>query len=103
MMNTGRSGGRDGSLKRHHVKFTASYHAIAFPVVAITMISPQFRTGPCSPGLDLVTYLADGIITMGMFVTSSVKLIFKGRTYLWAFVINLLALVILLILYFVHG
>jgi len=102
MMNTGRSGGRDGFLKRHHVAFVLPYQAVAIPVVLVTTFASPFRSGPCTPNLDVFAYLLDSIVTIVMLGISTIKLIFKGRPHLLAFVINAIALGILILLNFVR-
>ena len=44
-------------LKRHHVRNTLVYHLISLPVIAYIILSGQFRSGPCTPGFDLLAAL----------------------------------------------
>jgi hypothetical protein len=81
-------------LKRHHVLKILVYHLISLPIIAYVILSHEFKSGPCTPGFDILAALY-GVVSFFCFIVYSLfKLISKGKTYLVLFMANLLALAI---------
>jgi len=87
-------------LRRHHALKVVTYHLFATPLMIFILSSPHFRTGPCTPNLDILVYPLDVLITLIWFVASTAALFARGRVYLLPFIINLMALIILVVLNF---
>ena len=81
-------------LKRHRVRNTLVYHLISLPVIAYIILSGQFRSGPCTPGFDILAALYGVVSFICLIVYSLFKLISKGKAYVILLMVNLLALAI---------
>jgi len=81
-------------LKRHHVLNTLVYHLISLPIIAYVILSGEFKSGPCTPNLDILATLYIVVSFTCLIVYSLFKLISKGKPYLFLLIINILALTI---------
>ncbi len=81
-------------LKRHRLLNTLVYHLISLPIIAYVILSGEFKSGPCTPNLDILAGLYVVVSFICLIIYSLFKLISKGKTYLFLFMANLLALAI---------
>ncbi|MEO6981092.1 MAG: hypothetical protein ABI113_22035, partial [Mucilaginibacter sp.] len=81
-------------LKRHHVRRTFFYHLISLTIIAYVILSGQFKSGPCTPGFDILAALYGVVSFICLIVYSLFKVISRGKAYLFLLVANLLALTI---------
>jgi len=81
-------------LKRHYVLNTLVYHLISLPIIAYVILSGEFKSGPCTPGFDILAALYGVVSFFCLIIYSLFKLISKGKAFLFLFVANLLALAI---------
>lgn len=76
---------------------TVVYYIIVISLIVFFNISGDFKTGPCNPGLDLISVLLAVIITFVLLVINVFLSIRKGKVYLPSLCIHLLVLVLLII------
>ena len=81
-------------LKRHHVLKTLVHHLISLPIIAYVILSGQFKSGPCTPNLDILAALYVVVSFICLIVYSLFKLISKGKAYLFLLMVNIFALAI---------
>src|SRR5690242_17881380 len=72
-------------------RHTVIYYIIAIPLLLFVECSGAFKSGPCTPNLDVLFFLLALIVTPVLFVISTVQLIRKGKLYLFSFIIHLSA------------
>jgi hypothetical protein len=82
---------------------TLIYYAIAITAVILFNILPGFKSGPCTPGLDLLSAFVlflGSIILLGVNV---VRLKLKGRAYLPSVLIHFFVFISCLVFSLVWG
>lgn len=76
---------------------TIIYYAVAIPLLIFVECSGAFKSGPCTPNLDMLLFLLALIVTPILFVISAVRLKIKGKLYFKSFIIHLCALLALVV------
>jgi len=74
------------------------FYLIAGPVVVYIIKSGQFKSGPCNPGLDVLSLLLLVLISFILMLVNLIKIIRKGRNYLPPFLVHLLAFILIIIM-----
>jgi hypothetical protein len=78
-----------------HTQRTIIYYAIAVPLFIFVEYSGAFKSGPCTPNFDVLFFVLALTVTPILFIISIVRLIRKGKLYLYSFIIHLFAMLAL--------
>jgi hypothetical protein len=79
---------------------TLIYYILAIPLLIYFNTSSDFKTGPCTPNLDILSFMLSGVFTLILVGRGTFLLIKNGKLVLFPFLLNLLALIIWLIFLF---
>jgi hypothetical protein len=95
---TSETSGLIGYLQKHYALRTVLYHIISLPLVIYVIKSGSFKGGPCNPGLDLVAWFGDILITAILLFVSIGGLATKGKAFRLPVFINIAMIVMLMLI-----
>ena len=85
-------------FKKSSAKYIVIYHMISLPIIVYILHSEEYRSGPCTPNLDIVAYMGDWLVTVILFIISIKRLLTGSKVYLPPVLTGLLVMGILLVL-----
>jgi len=86
-------------IKRHTIR-TMIYYALTVPTVYYFVTSKKFRGGPCTPGLDALSFVFAGAMSASLTIYNLIIAGIRKKEYLIPAAIHLFALLIWY--YFLH-
>ena len=89
------------NLKAHHALGHTSFHLVSIPFMLLAVGLPGRAKGPCNAGIDTLMYMPLFLTDLILLVRSLNLLSGKGRKYVWLFLTNFVALVILMALAYI--
>jgi len=76
---------------------TVLYYLIICPIVIYFNTNKNYRSGPCTPNLDVLSFFLAILSTMVLLVINGVLTIRRGKVYLPSLLIHVLVLVVVII------
>jgi hypothetical protein len=67
---------------RRPVAKTLLFYAVAFLLILAVNTLPGFKSGPCTPNLDILSLFVTFIVAVSLLIINVIKLAISGRSYL---------------------
>lgn len=80
------------TTERKNTILTFGLYVLAVLAVTFINLSGQFKSGPCTPNLDLLSFFLLGPLSFIGSLITAFETFFKKKPYRGAFFVNLLAL-----------
>lgn len=89
-----RKHGKKMNQEKRNALLSITFYSIAIITIIITNTSSQFKSGPCTPNLDLLSFLLIGPLSFILLVINGILAFGMEKQTKYSFLIHLLALII---------
>lgn len=83
--------------EKTNVQFSILFYVISAAIIAIINVSGEFKSGPCAPNLDVVSYLLVAFSSVILLIINGFKAFVMNKQTKYSFFIHLAVLTLWLI------
>jgi hypothetical protein len=84
--------------ERRNALLSITFYVIAVLTIIIINVSGKFKSGPCTPNLDLLSFFFLGPLSFILLVINGISKVVMNKQTKYSFIIHLLALIIWIII-----
>lgn len=81
-------------IEKRNLALTLLFYLISVLTITVINMSGQFKSGPCTPSLDIVCYFLLGPLILIFLIINGVSKFYFHKQTKYSFYIHLLALII---------